>query len=114
MDGRFRILGRQDAVICSGGIKIQAEELEQQLHTATGLTLIAVPRAHAELGQCVALLWEGSSPEDEARLRAACNTLPRYHRPRLLQQVPQLPRTTTGKLARAACRELASTFALEA
>ncbi len=112
-DGCFLIHGRRDAVINSGGIKIQAEELERRLHEATGLTLIAVPKPHAELGQCVALLWEGS-PADEARLQAACDTLPRHHRPRLLRRVKQLPRTATGKLARAACRELAATFALGA
>ncbi len=116
-DGRFRILGRRDAVINSGGIKIQAEEVERHLHTATGLTLLAVPCPHAELGCCVALLWEGgaeSAATDEARLRAACETLPRYHRPRLMQRVEQLPRTATGKLARAACRELAAQFTLDA
>ncbi len=121
-DGRggaatFRILGRRDAVINSGGIKIQAEELERQLRDATGLTLIAVPHPHAELGQCVALLWEGIPAEEKAakaRLLAACATLPRYHRPRLMQRVEHLPRTDTGKLARAACRELAATFVLDA
>ncbi len=113
--GGFTILGRRDAVINSGGIKIQAEELEQRLHAATGLTLIAVPRTHAELGDCVALLWEGAAENaegDARRLRAACEALPRYHRPRLVQRVEQLPRTDTGKIARAACRELAAMFAL--
>ncbi len=111
--GGFRILGRRDAVINSGGIKIQAEELEARLHAATGLSLIAVPRAHAALGECVALLWEGP-PEAEARLRAACEELPRYHHPRLLCRVEALPRTATGKLARAACREIAAAFTLRA
>ncbi len=111
--GGFLILGRRDAVINSGGIKIQAEEVEGHLRSATGLTLIAVPRPHPELGQCLALLWEGSE-EEEPRLRAACQTLPRYHRPHLLHHLTALPRTATGKLARAACRELASTLALGA
>ncbi len=111
--GGFRILGRRDAVICSGGIKIQAEELEAQLHRTTGLTLIAVPQPHPELGSCIALLWEGDAA-DEPRLRAACAELPRYHRPRLLHRVDTLPRTATGKLARALCRTLAATLALGA
>ncbi len=111
--GGFRILGRRDAVINSGGVKIQAEELEHQLHAATGLTLIAVALPHAELGHCVALLWEGP-PSAEARLHTACEALPRYHRPRLLRRVEGLPRTATGKLARAACRELAASLALGA
>ncbi len=109
----FRILGRRDAVINSGGVKIQAEELERHLHDATGLELIAVPFPHAELGTCVALLWEGTAA-DAPRLQAACAPLPRYHRPRLLHRVDTLPRTATGKPARAACRELAATLALGA
>ncbi len=105
-DGSFRILGRRDAVISSGGLKIQAEDVERQLHEATGLTLIAVPRPHPTLGNCVALLWEGEAA-DETRLRAACEGLPRHHRPKVMMRVGMLPRTETGKLARAACAELA-------
>ncbi len=110
-DGSFRILGRRDAVICSGGLKIRAEELERALHADTGLTLIAVPRPHPALGSCVALLWEGDEA-DEPRLLAACAELPRHHRPRLVQHVAALPRTATGKLARAACRALAGNSVL--
>ncbi len=112
-DGSFRILGRRDAVICSGGLKIRAEEVEGALHAATGLTLIAVPRPHPTLGSCVALLWEGE-PADEARLRAACAALPRHHRPRLLLHAAALPRTATGKPARAACRDMAQEATLDA
>ncbi len=112
-DGSFTILGRRDAVINSGGIKIQAEELERRLLAATGLTLIAVPFPHAELGQCVALLWEGEAAAEPA-LRAAFDALPRYQRPRVLRHVEALPRTPTGKLARAACRTLAAERSLNA
>ncbi len=111
--GGFRILGRRDAVINSGGLKIQAEALEDHLHAATGLTLVAVPHAHPELGQCVAVLWEGD-PAAGASLQAAAATLPRHHRPRLLQHLHELPRTATGKIARAACRDLAAAFTLNA
>ena len=98
-DGHFRILGRVDAVINSGGIKIQAEDIERQLQTETGLQLVAIPHPHPALGQCVALLWEGE-PGDEARLRAACAALPRYHQPQHLRRCI-LPRTESGKIARA-------------
>lgn len=104
-DGRFRILGRRDAVINSGGIKIQAEEVEQTLRATTGLACIAVPAPHPFLGQCVALLWEGS-PADEARLLAAAAQLPRYQRPKLLHRLNALPRTATGKPARAEAARL--------
>lgn len=106
-DGSFLPLGRLDAVINSGGVKIQAEEIERDLHAATGLTLSAVPRPHPVLGQCVALLWEGDLSL-EPSLRKACNGLPRYHRPLLLLHQNSLPRTETGKIDRAACTRHAS------
>lgn len=103
-DGRFRILGRVDAVINSGGVKIQAEDIERHLHARTGLQVVALPCPHPVLGQCVALLWEGDAG-DESRLRDACATLPRYHQPQLLHRC-LLPRTGTGKIARARAAEL--------
>ena len=95
-DGIFRILGRADAVINSGGVKIQAEDIERTIHRLTGLHALVLPLPHP--GQCVALLWEG--PEDAERaLHSACTTLPKYHRPHLIKRVI-LPRTTSGKIAR--------------
>lgn len=107
-DGRFRILGRIDAVINSGGIKIQAEKLERQLKQATGLTVVAVGTPHPLLGECVTLLWENHT-EDNSRaiIELACLQLAPYERPKRLLPVETLPRTTSGKIARAACRDLA-------
>ncbi len=106
-DGRFRICGRKDAVINSGGIKIQAEDVEQALTAATHLTLMAVPAPDEVLGQCVALLWEGPTSA-EAHLLGAISTLPAYHRPRIIQHVSSLPRTSTGKLSRSEAAALLS------
>ena len=87
-------------MINSGGVKIQAEELEQQLRAATGLNLIIVPLPHPVLGQTVGLLWEGE-PEEEPRLHQAIAPLPRYHRPACIVR-GNIPLTATGKPARAA------------
>lgn len=100
-DGSFRILGRRDSVINSGGIKIQAEEVEQQLTAATGLSLLVGPVPDALLGQCAALLWEGPLQAEDA-LRHAISTLPPYHRPRIVRHVDSLPRTASGKIRRGA------------
>lgn len=104
-DGRFRILGRKDSVINSGGIKIQAEDMERDLRAATGLELAIVPCPHPELGQCIALLWEGD-PQQEAALMAACASLPKYGKPRRILRAAALPRTETGKISRADCAAL--------
>ncbi len=107
-DGTFRILGRLDAVINSGGVKIQAEELEQQLLHLTGLQVLALPAPHPTLGQCVALLWEGPAQAENA-LRLACNSLPRYHQPHTIFHTT-LPRTENGKPARAQALKLLNQY----
>lgn len=106
-NGSFRILGRIDSVINSGSVKIQAEEVEQQLQATTGLTVLVVPAPHAVLGQCVALLWEGPASAQTA-LQDAIHQLPAYHRPHYSRHLPELPRTATGKLNRAAAAALFS------
>ncbi len=104
--GRFIILGRRDAVINSGGIKIQAEELENKLHAAvSGITALALPAPHAELGECVALLWEGAADKAQELEEACARELPKHHRPLHILRV-NLPRTESGKPARAAAKEM--------
>ena len=94
-NGTFRILGRVDNVINSGGVKIQAEEIEQSITRTTGLQVLALPIPHPRLGQAVGLLWEG--PEDAlSRLQQAIEHLPRYHRPAAILHAP-IPLTATGK-----------------
>ena len=107
--GRFRILGRLDNVINSGGIKIQAEAIERHLRQATGLELIIIGTPHPLLGECVTALWQAQDiPAERQAIQAAAATLSPYERPRRLLPLADLPRTVSGKIARAACRELAS------
>lgn len=107
-DGRFRIIGRRDNVICSGGIKIQIEEVERELAKLTDIPLIITKIPDERLGECVVLLTE--SPDTDS-LRSICNEhLPRYWRPRNYLTVSKLPTTATGKPARAEAQRLAAEF----
>ena len=100
----FRIIGRKDNVICSGGIKIQAEEVERILkpyvQEATG--------RRAELGN------ERKEEREEreslkTRLQSLCREhLPKYWQPRDFVFVEKLPMTETGKPARKQAEELAT------
>ena len=104
-DGSFRILGRCDNVICSGGIKLQIEKIEEKL-TALGIPcqITAVP--DKRLGETVTLLYEGD--ESETRLAEQCrNLLDKYEIPRHYLQVEKLPLTVTNKPARAEARKIA-------
>ena len=91
---QFRILGRKDNTICSGGIKIQAEEVERQLAPHLQSPFLITRSRDARLGEAVVLLTEGD--EDEAR-QVCERVLPRYWRPRHIVHVEKLPRTATGK-----------------
>ena len=103
-DGRFRILGRKDNVICSGGIKIQAEALERQLKPYMRVPFLITKRPDAKFGELVVLLTEGSL--DEAR-EVCERVLPKYHQPRAYQHVAQIPLTETGKPARRQAERMA-------
>lgn len=110
--GSFRILGRKDNVICSGGVKIQIEEVERLLRPHLPVPFLISKRRDIRFGEAVVLLYErgcmeaDSCPftagEQEYNLRQICESvLPRYWRPRDYVAVGQLPLTTTGKPARA-------------
>lgn len=97
---QFRILGRADNVICSGGIKIQAEEVERMLDGKIGVPYMVTWRQDPKLGQAVTLVMEGG---DADAAKEACEaTLPKYWRPKTIEVVESLPRTETGKVKRKA------------
>ena len=94
---QFRILGRKDNVICSGGLKIQAEELERQLRPHMSAPFVISKRADEKFGEVVVLITEGS-PSDA---RIICERiLPKYHQPKAYLHLDQIPLTETGKPAR--------------
>lgn len=96
-DGRFKILGRKDNVICSGGLKIQAEEVERLLRTRLREPFIITKRHDAKFGEAMVLLTEDNCRE----ARAVCQqVLPKYWQPRDYVHTPKIPLTATGKPAR--------------
>ena len=99
----FRIIGRSDNVICSGGIKIQIEEVESCLHPAFGDTIQVTSVPHPKFGEVVVYLT--TAPIDEHLLRL-CIPNP-YWLPKRIIQVDALPRTATGKPDRARAKEMA-------
>ena len=103
-DGRFRILGRLDNVICSGGIKIQTEEVERLLRAHLREPIVISKRKDPKFGEAVVLLTEG----DTAEAQTICEqVLPKYHQPKVYLHVNQIPLTETGKPARKRAEELA-------
>lgn len=122
-DGSFTILGRKDNVINSGGIKIQAEELEKILrpHIPVRFVITSVP--DPRLGQAVTLLIEESSERKELDGKELVKKvselnekdieeklqeiLEPYYRPQYILKTRHIPQTENGKVNRAECRKLA-------
>ena len=93
----FRILGRKDNVICSGGLKIQAEEVERLLRPHLREPYLVTKRHDARLGEAMVLLTEGAVSD----ARQVCERiLTKYHQPRAYIHVDRIPLTETGKPAR--------------
>lgn len=103
-DGRFRILGRKDNIINSGGIKIQAEEIEETLRSVIpgNFAITSVP--HPKFGEAVVLLVSRGQTITEEQLNTL---LPAFQRPKYIMETETIPLTPTGKIDRMACRELA-------
>lgn len=106
-DGSFRILGRKDNIICSGGIKIQTEEVERKLETLPCPYMItAVP--DPKFGEAVTLLYKATPDVNQSEIEKLCVCLlSKYERPRHYIKTAGLPVTETGKPARMEARELA-------
>ena len=103
--GRFRILGRKDNVICSGGIKIQIEEVERQLKPHLTAPYLLTKRKDSKFGEVAVLLTEGSI--EDAKQVCEC-VLPKYYQPKDYLHVSQIPLTETGKPARKIAEALTS------
>ena len=103
-DGRFRILGRKDNTICSGGLKIQIEEVERLLAPHLSDSFLITKRKDEKFGEAVVLLTEG----DPLEAQSVCQrVLPKHWAPRHYVRVPAIPLTATGKPARKEAERLA-------
>ena len=103
---RFRILGRKDNVICSGGIKIQIEEVERLLRPHLSAPFMITKRPDKKFGEQVVLLTESKDIDNVVDI--CQRVLPKYWHPRSYLHINQLPMTETGKPA----RKMAEQFAL--
>lgn len=114
-EGKFRILGRFDNIICTGGIKIQIEKVEQLLISymdKLGIHDFAITSIDdKQYGQAIVLIYCGpreilvTNPHAREQIH---DLLPQYHSPRYFVATKEPhPTTGTGKPARAAIKELA-------
>lgn len=105
-DGGFTIAGRKNNVINSGGIKIQAEEMENRLQPFIPVPFAVTAVPDPRLGQALTLLIAGKPDikELENKLQAVLET---YYRPKHIFITELIPQTENGKIDRTGCRILA-------
>lgn len=116
----FRIIGRRDNVINSGGVKIQMEELERLIRPFLTMPYMVTKRKSEKFGEIVVLMVEkegndgGATFEEKSALpilqaihRLLHRALPRYWEPRLYLSVDRIPMTETGKPNRALAQRMA-------
>ena len=104
---RFKVLGRIDNVINTGGVKVHIEQVERALapHIISPFLITKCP--DPKFGEIVVMLLEGNDL-DISLARGECERcLDKYARPKHILAVPSLPLTPTGKPARNQAEEIA-------
>lgn len=107
--GQFRIIGRLDNVIDSGGIKLQIEQIENALKPYMPVPFIITKRKDPQFGEIVTLLYVDKTHTSLlADILSACGHLPdKYMYPKWIARIEALPYTETNKPNRAKAEELA-------
>lgn len=106
-DGRFKIVGRLDNVINSGGVKLQIEEMEQKIAHLISAPYAITYRTDARLGQAVVLLVATRQVADIPSMETLSVNLLPYELPLNTYMIEELPLTETKKVKRKACHEIA-------
>lgn len=91
----FKILGRKDNVIVSGGVKIQIEEVEKALAPHLHEPFVIARRPDVKFGEAVVLLTEAA--DCQAVMTVCRRVLPAYWVPKDVMHVDKIPMTETGK-----------------
>ena len=104
-DGQLEYLGRKDNIVKIRGFSIRLEDVERGLQMIAGVkecsaTALTLPSGDKRLAAYI--VWEpgAARPVEEIR-RMLTKSLPRFMIPTVFVFPATLPRTTTGKVARA-------------
>lgn len=102
---RFKVIGRKDNVIVSGGIKIHIEDIEKTLYGKLRLPFLISKRPDKKFGEAVVMLTEET---DCSYVRHVCEDfLPKYWQPKDYFHIAKIPLTETGKPRRKEAEKIA-------
>ena len=105
-DTSFRILGRADSVIISGGIKYSPEALEKKLETVINERFIISSVPDEKLGEKLALVIEGKPTETTILEQKIDVLLTTFERPKVIYFLDHFPTTVSGKIKRKELKQL--------
>ena len=95
-DGRFRIVGRADNVIITGGLKVHPEETEARLQPYLDFDFILTSRPDPLWGQRVVMIAENAAMTDGQILEVCRRHTARHEVPKEIIR-GAIPRTDSGK-----------------
>jgi long-chain acyl-CoA synthetase len=104
--GFLTLVGRENDMLISGGLNVYPQEIEAVIAAVPGVRAVAVlGLPDARWGQVVAAIVEGDVARDDA-IKACRAHLPRAKWPRRWLKIAAMPRTTSGKVARATLTDM--------
>lgn len=98
-NGKFKITGRYDNIINTGGIKVSPEEVESRIAHLIDQPFYISSVPHAALGQELVLIMPQAPENKDVLLKKLKSVLPPYHAPRKIIE-KKLTLTETGKIKR--------------
>lgn len=108
----FRILGRADDVIISGGIKYWPETIEKKLEPAITERFVISSLHDEKLGEKLVLVIEGEPTQTESIQQKTAKLLSPFERPKAIYFLDKFPETSNGKIRRIRIKEAIQAFKL--
>ncbi|TJY34007.1 AMP-binding protein [Pontimicrobium aquaticum] len=103
----FKLLGRVDNVINSGGVKLFPEQIEEKLAQVIETPFFVASKKNDSLGESLILVVEGLPNTDHLKTAIkGIKNLDKYEIPKEILSVPQFVTTASGKLQRKLTLEL--------
>lgn len=103
---RFKVLGRIDNVINTGGVKVHIEQVERVLASQITCPFLITKCPDPKFGEIVVMLLEGNDLDISIAMGECERCLDKYARPKHILAVTSLPLTPTGKPARHQAEEI--------
>jgi O-succinylbenzoic acid--CoA ligase len=105
-DTSFRILGRADSVIISGGAKYSPESIEKKLEKLIQQPFAISSVADEKLGERIVLVIEGDCLGTEDLEEKMRSVLPTFERPKAIIFVQKFPLTESSKIRRKELKQM--------